>query len=37
LADDNTDRLHSSIGYRPPVEFEDHYRVATAAPALEVA
>jgi putative transposase len=32
-----TDRLHSSIGYRPPVEFEDLYRHTTATPALEVA
>jgi transposase InsO family protein len=33
----NTDRLHSAIGYRPPVEFENHYRATTAAPVLEVA
>jgi len=33
----NTDRLHSSIGYRPPVEFEDLYRHTTSTPALEVA
>jgi putative transposase len=33
----NTGRLHSSIGYRPPVEFEDLYRHTTATPALEVA
>jgi putative transposase len=33
----NTERLHSSIGYRAPVEFEDHYRDTTAAPDLEVA
>lgn len=33
----NTERLHSSIGYRPPVEFEDHYRDNHAAPDLEVA
>ena len=33
----NTSRLHSAIGYRPPVEFEDHYRDNTAAPALEAA
>jgi putative transposase len=33
----NTDRLHSSIGYRPPVEFEELYRDSTTTPALEVA
>jgi putative transposase len=33
----NTERLHSAIGYRPPVEFEDHYRDTTATPALAVA
>jgi hypothetical protein len=33
----NTDRLHSSIGYRPPVEFEELYRDTTTTPALEVA
>lgn len=33
----NTDRLHSSIGYRPPVEFEDLYRDTTTTPTLEVA
>jgi putative transposase len=32
----NTDRLHSSIGYRPPVEFEDHYRDNHASSDLEV-
>src|SRR4051812_15378821 len=33
----NTDRLHSSIGYRPPVEYEELYRHTTTAPDLEVA
>jgi transposase InsO family protein len=34
----NTERLHSAIGYRPPVEFENnYYRDTTAAPVLEVA
>jgi len=34
----NTDRLHSSIGHLPPVEFEHHHRQArTATPDLEVA
>jgi putative transposase len=34
----NTTRLHSSIGYTPPVEFEQHYRDTTAAVStLEVA
>jgi putative transposase len=34
----NTTRLHSSIGYAPPVEFEQHYRDTTMVPsALEVA
>jgi putative transposase len=34
----NTNRLHSSIGYRPPVEFEEFYRhTTTTNPALEVA
>ena len=34
----NTDRLHSSIGHLPPVEFEHRHRQArTATPNLEVA
>jgi transposase InsO family protein len=34
----NTARLHSSIGYAPPVQFEQHYRDSTTTPsALEVA
>jgi transposase InsO family protein len=34
----NTDRLHSSIGHLPPVEFEQHHRQArTATPDREVA
>jgi transposase InsO family protein len=33
----NTDRLHSSIGYRPPAEFEEFYGHTTTTPALEVA
>ena len=33
----NTERLHSAIGYRPPVEFEEHYRDQDVAPDLEVA
>jgi putative transposase len=33
----NTERLHSALDYRPPVEFEEHYRDTTAAPVLEVA
>jgi len=34
----NTDRLHSSIGHLPPVEFEHHHRQArTATPNQEVA
>ncbi len=33
----NTERLHSAIGYRPPVEFENNYRDTTATPVLEVA
>jgi putative transposase len=33
----NTERLHSSIDYRPPVEFEDLYRDTTTTPVLEVA
>ena len=34
----NTDRLHSSIGHLPPVEFEHHHRQArTTTPELEVA
>ena len=34
----NHDRLHSSIGYLPPIEFEHHYRQATTvAPTPEVA
>ena len=32
----NTERLHSSIGYRPPVEYETRYR-DTVASILEVA
>ena len=33
----NTDRLHSSIGHLPPVEFEHHHRQArTTTPDLEV-
>ena len=33
----NTERLHSGIDYRPPVEFEDHYRDTTATADLAVA
>ena len=34
----NTDRLHSAINYRPPIEFEDHhYRDTTTAADLAVA
>jgi putative transposase len=33
----NTGRLHSAIDYRPPVEFEDHYRDTTATADLAVA
>jgi transposase InsO family protein len=33
----NTHRLHSSIGYRPTVEFEDLYRATTTTQTLEVA
>ncbi len=33
----NTERLHSAIGYRPPVEFENNYRDTTATPVLKVA
>jgi transposase InsO family protein len=33
----NTERLHSAIGYRPPVEFENNYVDTTATPVLEVA
>jgi len=34
----NTDRLHSSIGHLPPIEFEHHYRQArTETPNREVA
>ena len=34
----NTDRLHSSIGHLPPIEFEHHHRQArTATPDREVA
>ena len=34
----NTDRLHSSIGHLPPIEFEQHHRQArTQAPDREVA
>ena len=35
----NTTRLHSSIGYAPPVDYEQHYRQRTTAAAstLEVA
>jgi putative transposase len=29
----NTERLHSAIDYRPPVEFEDHHYRDTTAPA----
>lgn len=31
----NTERLHSSIGHLPPVEFETHHRQATTAAATE--
>ena len=27
----NTERLHSALDYRPPVEFEDHYRDTATA------
>jgi putative transposase len=33
----NTHRLHSAIGYRPPVEYEELYRDTTTAATLEVA
>jgi putative transposase len=33
----NTERLHSAIDYRPPVEFEDIYRDTTATADLAVA
>src|SRR3954470_2035289 len=33
----NTERLHSALDYRPPVEFEDHYRDTTATADLAVA
>src|SRR3954452_10813381 len=33
----NTERLHSALNYRPPVEFEDHYRDTTATADLAVA
>jgi transposase InsO family protein len=34
----NTDRLHSSIGHLPPIEFEHHHRQArTETPNREVA
>lgn len=34
----NTDRLHSSIGHRPPIELEQNHRQArTATPDTEVA
>ena len=33
----NTERLHSALDYRPPVEFEDHYRDPTATADLAVA
>jgi putative transposase len=33
----NTERLHSAIGYRPPVEFEKRYRDTTATADLAVA
>ena len=33
----NTERLHSALDYRPPAEFEDHYRDNDATSALEVA
>ncbi len=33
----NTERLYSALDYRPPVEFEDHYRDTTATADLAVA
>lgn len=33
----NTERLHSSIGYQPPAEFEDLYRDTMTNPALKAA
>jgi putative transposase len=33
----NTERLHSAIGYRPPVEFEERYRDTRATADLAVA
>jgi putative transposase len=33
----NTKRLHSSLDYRPPAEFEDYYRDTTATADLAVA
>jgi putative transposase len=33
----NTDRLHSSLEHRPPVEFEGLYRDTATTPALKVA
>ncbi len=33
----NTERLHSAIDYRPPVEFENNYRDTTATADLAVA
>ena len=33
----NTSRLHSSIGYLPPVEFEANYRDNQATSSIEVA
>jgi transposase InsO family protein len=33
----NTERLHSALDYRPPVEFEDHYRDTSATADLAVA
>jgi putative transposase len=33
----NTERLHSAIGYRPPVGFEERYRDTRATADLAVA